>query len=313
MKEAGRQLKQVRTSKGVSLEQVAHAIKISPEKLESIEEGRWDGLPHLSFLRGFIRSYGEFLAMDTGELLETFDKEIQETSPEGLRANELAPHHDVGVRQSNWSRKLVEGGAILGLIFLISFTYQVVVKYQEEKVMPKDLETSKSLDKDASSAAAAQPLSDREALIIVEAYKDHPQLQEKLKEAISFSMFSKVPRGATALATPKPVLIKEANRQIASILKAKKEPQGEALKTHDVKYSQEVVIQAQKALRVFYELDDKHTFSRQVDQGGRLILKAKNFISLRINKGFNGATIFHNGKEVDTSKLEGVKASLKFP
>ena len=237
MKEAGRQLKQVRTSKGVSLEQVAHAIKIGPEKLESIEEGRWDGLPHLSFLRGFIRSYGEFLAMDTEELLETFDKEIQETPPEGLRANELAPHHDVGVRQSNWSRKLIEGGAILGLIFLISFTYQIIVKYQEEKVMPKDLEASKPLDKDALLVGAAQPLSDREALLIVEAYKDHPQLQEKLKEAISLSMFIKVPKDATALATPKPPLIKEANRQIASTLKTKKEPQGEASKAHNMKYS----------------------------------------------------------------------------
>ena len=70
MQELGMELKNIRESKGLSLEQVQQDTKIRSRYLEAIEAGDLSVLPGMVYARGFIKSYAEYLGVDGMELLE---------------------------------------------------------------------------------------------------------------------------------------------------------------------------------------------------------------------------------------------------
>ena len=72
MRELGEYLRQMRESRGVSLEEVASATNVSLRYLTAIEEGQYDVLPPDVYVRGFLTAYGEFLGIDPEELFARF-------------------------------------------------------------------------------------------------------------------------------------------------------------------------------------------------------------------------------------------------
>src|SRR3989344_8722341 len=78
MKTVGSIFSEERKKKGLSLETVASSTKIRKEILASLEAGNWEKLPHPTFIKGFIRNYGQFLGLDTTELLTFFRREYDE-------------------------------------------------------------------------------------------------------------------------------------------------------------------------------------------------------------------------------------------
>ena len=69
MQELGMELKKIRESKGLSLDQVQQDTKIRSRYLEAIEAGDLSVLPGMVYARGFIKSYAEYLGIDGMELL----------------------------------------------------------------------------------------------------------------------------------------------------------------------------------------------------------------------------------------------------
>ena len=68
----GETLKREREMRGVSLEEVANATRISTRNLEALENERWDQLPGGVFNRGFIRSIARFLGLDEETLVAEY-------------------------------------------------------------------------------------------------------------------------------------------------------------------------------------------------------------------------------------------------
>ena len=66
-------LKKAREAKGLSLRQVSVAIKMNPTMIQDIEDENFDKLPQAVFLRGLVRTYSRYLALDEKEILDTFD------------------------------------------------------------------------------------------------------------------------------------------------------------------------------------------------------------------------------------------------
>jgi len=64
LEQIGAELRQRREQAGYSLSEVADAIRINQEVLNSIESGQIDYSPGQIFIRGFMRSYARFLDMD---------------------------------------------------------------------------------------------------------------------------------------------------------------------------------------------------------------------------------------------------------
>ncbi len=75
MRELGEYLKQMRQAKGLSVEDVASATKISVAYITALEEGDFEKLPTDIYVRGFIKSYGQLLGADLDELNSRYETE----------------------------------------------------------------------------------------------------------------------------------------------------------------------------------------------------------------------------------------------
>lgn len=69
----GQQLKQARLARNLSLEQAAQATRLRVHYLRALEEDDLDSLPSITQGRGFLRSYAQYLGMDSKPLLETMN------------------------------------------------------------------------------------------------------------------------------------------------------------------------------------------------------------------------------------------------
>lgn len=68
----GETLRLAREAKGVSIEEVALALKLGPRQVADIETSEWSGLPK-SVIRGFVRNYARYLGLDATPLMEGLD------------------------------------------------------------------------------------------------------------------------------------------------------------------------------------------------------------------------------------------------
>lgn len=75
MQTVGQLLKSARLEKGLSLEQIERATKIKKRLLEALEKGNYQKLPPSTFVKGFIRNYGNYLGLSVDKLLALFRRE----------------------------------------------------------------------------------------------------------------------------------------------------------------------------------------------------------------------------------------------
>jgi cytoskeleton protein RodZ len=73
----GEHLRREREMRGVSLEEIAAATRISTRFLEALEKEEWDHLPGGVFNRGFIRSVARFLGLDEESLVAEYALETK--------------------------------------------------------------------------------------------------------------------------------------------------------------------------------------------------------------------------------------------
>ncbi len=71
----GTQLRSAREAQSKSLEEAAQATRIKLHYLEALEADQFENLPSAAQLRGFLRAYGDYLKIDTGELVKTLEKD----------------------------------------------------------------------------------------------------------------------------------------------------------------------------------------------------------------------------------------------
>jgi len=74
MDSLGKRLKKGREEKGISLEEVSKATKISKSVLRDLENDHYDALPPPVFIRGFIRSYSRYVGLNEKELLNLWEE-----------------------------------------------------------------------------------------------------------------------------------------------------------------------------------------------------------------------------------------------
>lgn len=75
MESIGEILKQERLKRGLDLEQVHEASKITPQNLTALEEDRFDYFPNKVYARAFLRDYANYLGIDSAALLTRYEKE----------------------------------------------------------------------------------------------------------------------------------------------------------------------------------------------------------------------------------------------
>jgi cytoskeletal protein RodZ len=71
----GEKLRKLRSDRRMSLNEVSRVTKIQIVYLERLEEGMYDKLPADVYVKGFLRSYAEFLGVDEEILVKLYEKE----------------------------------------------------------------------------------------------------------------------------------------------------------------------------------------------------------------------------------------------
>lgn len=69
-KDVGLKLTEAREARGLSLQEVEREIKIHDKHLEALEAGEYEGLPSVSWARGFLITYATYLRLDGEQLAE---------------------------------------------------------------------------------------------------------------------------------------------------------------------------------------------------------------------------------------------------
>ena len=80
---AGSELRAARERRGEDLRAIADSLRIRRVQLEALEESRYDDLPGRAYAVGFIRSYAEYLGLDSVDIVERYKTELDAHLAEG--------------------------------------------------------------------------------------------------------------------------------------------------------------------------------------------------------------------------------------
>ncbi len=79
----GMELRAIRLQRGESVAQVSQVLRIRKDLVEAIEQSRHDLLPGQAYAVGFVRSYADYLRLDTAEVVRRYKAELAALEPEG--------------------------------------------------------------------------------------------------------------------------------------------------------------------------------------------------------------------------------------
>src|SRR4029079_6576408 len=115
--------KQVRETKGLTVEEVASKTRIPTDFVKALEEGNFAELPDQVFARGFVRSYARSLGMDEEDAIHRFIQaagDIYEKEDERERLKVRQAEEERKRRANRKAVAVAIGIAILTLVILLS-------------------------------------------------------------------------------------------------------------------------------------------------------------------------------------------------
>jgi len=107
----GQYLKSQRELRQISLEEVAAGTKIGIHLLRALEEDKWDVLPAEVFIKGFIKSYAEYIGLDPEDTILRYEAIKQKDIPQKEQEQELniprSYNGPLGLKSSVFLRLLI--------------------------------------------------------------------------------------------------------------------------------------------------------------------------------------------------------------
>lgn len=83
----GERLIQARDERGLTLEDAERDTRISRRYLQALEDETFDVIPAPVYARGFLRSYSQYLGLDTAQLLARFPEQAPAGGPSAPRSS----------------------------------------------------------------------------------------------------------------------------------------------------------------------------------------------------------------------------------
>ncbi len=111
----GRLLKRTREERQIELDEAFRVTRIRRHTLEALENERWDELPSQVFVKGFLKTYAEFLGLSKEMVIELYERI---STPEGDTSELL---RQVSPRTGRWRLKVIL--PLLALVFIASIVY----------------------------------------------------------------------------------------------------------------------------------------------------------------------------------------------
>jgi cytoskeleton protein RodZ len=132
----GAYLRELRTRRGVSLEEIARTTRVAQRYLESLEADAFDELPAPVFIRGFIRAYCQALGESPDEALTHYDSRDGRVRQPPARP---APMARAGATEPRARGAIVVSFVLLVVLGMALFTVALVIRPRErtERTTPE--------------------------------------------------------------------------------------------------------------------------------------------------------------------------------
>src|ERR1700736_4621397 len=114
MAEIGSTLREARMRARIDISEVEARTKIRAKYLRAIENEEWDLLPGPVYIKSFLRTYGDYLGLDSRMLVDEFKRRYERPSD-----HELRPIATIGRERERAARgPLVPPWAIIGAVLV---------------------------------------------------------------------------------------------------------------------------------------------------------------------------------------------------
>lgn len=121
---AGAYLKDVREAKALTIEDVSLVTHIREDHIRGIESGDLSILPPRAYVSGFIKTYADYLGLDSGPIVIRFKEDVGLLEPEKLDAAKF----EAAEALADAERKEMSLWAVLGVIaFILWCAWQILV------------------------------------------------------------------------------------------------------------------------------------------------------------------------------------------
>jgi hypothetical protein len=91
MFDIGASLREARTRRGLSLDDVTAGLRIRERYVTALEDERWELMPGEAYAKGFLRMYAEFLGLDGSLYVDEYNERVAGHAEEALVPDSLAP------------------------------------------------------------------------------------------------------------------------------------------------------------------------------------------------------------------------------
>jgi helix-turn-helix protein len=149
--EIGNSLREARLRQGLDFPEIEQGTKIRAKYLRALEDEQFDVLPAQTYVKGFLRSYAEYLGLDGQLYVDEYNSRfvVGEEEPQSRPRRSAQPSRGVQVQ----SRVV-----LLTLLGIVSVTALVIVAWtrgEPQQVTPVGLGTSKSTTHETPVVPAA--------------------------------------------------------------------------------------------------------------------------------------------------------------
>ena len=145
----GADLRAARLRRGEDVRSISQSLRIRRDQLEALEEGRYDALPARAYAVGFVRSYAEYLGLDSRHIVERYKAELDREEAEASG--------DLHFPDTSEEKRLPRGTALIVALVVAAGAYGgwLLTKSTDEMMATRMADTTPA----AAPVAPAAPAS----------------------------------------------------------------------------------------------------------------------------------------------------------
>lgn len=147
----GAELRAVRLRRSEEIRSIAHILHIRRDYLEALEESRYEGLPGRAYALGFVRSYAEYLGLDSQHVVERYKSELDGDATE--EATELSSGF---VPKAAGERRMPRGMGLVVVLIVAAGLYGVWLMGQSADQMVAERQGATPAEETDPSIQAAE-------------------------------------------------------------------------------------------------------------------------------------------------------------
>src|SRR6202007_1111844 len=120
MFEIGGSLREARLKRGLTPADVQKAIRIRDRYLQALEEERWELLPGDAYVKGFLRTYADYLGLDGNLYVDEYNNRFAHPEEQPLIVPERFARSNRRIGGKRRVRPLLAVGAIVAIVAAVA-------------------------------------------------------------------------------------------------------------------------------------------------------------------------------------------------